>query len=201
MLKRQRSSPSFVQDICASPDPPIDVSERMAKRRRHVAPPHIPALDKGKAPWIGGESDGEEDIEGGEQYAGGQGSEQAQRLEQAGEYRHVNSLLHDLHAEQRHRTLFSTSLPPSNVPEYHHAPPYPAPIYSYSAPPTTPGLIFGGPVPQAEPSREAHRHMPSFTISLSSKDSAVVDYAEVQRVTERYEDTNRCVRNLIVYLS
>ncbi|KAH9890907.1 hypothetical protein C8Q73DRAFT_792357 [Cubamyces lactineus] len=135
------------------------------------------------------DTDGEEDIDGDEQSAGRQATsdpEQGQRLNQAGEYRNVNSLLHDLHAEQRHRMLFSTSLPPSHLPMLHHA------EHTYavaaSADKTVPALSRNG-LPSAQD--EGRKAPSSFTISIPSKDTAMVDHVEVQRVTERYEDTNR----------
>ena len=109
MLKRQRSTPSFVPDTYVPQEPSIDMFERVAKRRRHFAPPQVQATNKGKSPWWIRDSDGEEDVEDDEQTPGcSMPSEHAQRLEHAGEYRHANSLLHDLHAEQRHRMLFSS---------------------------------------------------------------------------------------------
>ena len=167
--------------------------ERVVKRMRHFPPlqSQFRASGKGKAPWRGGESDGEEDVEVDEQVAGPSApSEHAQRLQHAGEYKHVNSLLHDLHAEQRHRVLFSTTSPPDQLPLTSHGRPHfgfddpfpSAPIKSAPDPPTYPG-----------PSQESHRSSTSFTISIPSKDASIVDHVEVQRVTQQYEDTNRYV--------
>ena len=158
-----------------------------------MAPPHMRLLDKGKGIWVEGDSDGEEDMESGERGEGGRAiSEQAQRLEQAGEYKHVNTLLHDLHAEQRHRMLFSSSphcqmSPFDQDPEFN--PPFAAPPHKLASSPSHP-------TPHHHIAREAQGLTPSFTISIPSQDPEPVDFTEVQRVTQTYQDTNRYVRQL-----
>ncbi|KAI0336033.1 hypothetical protein GY45DRAFT_1430212 [Cubamyces sp. BRFM 1775] len=189
MLKRQRSSPSFVPEspYAATPEPAIDVFERVAKRRRQFAPP----LDRtSHNSWAMDDTDGEEDVEGEESSAGRQATsdpERGQRMNQAGEYRNVNSLLHDLHAEQRHRMLFSSSLSQSHLSMLHHTEP---PYVAASADKTLPALSSNN-LPTAPPPHEIRKAPSSFTISIPSKDAAMVDHVEVQRVIERYEDTNR----------
>lgn len=177
-------------------EPAIDTfEERVAKRRRQFAPPHSQSMHKGKAPWRPVESDGEEDVEI-DEYADRRWvpSEQVQRLQQAGEYKHVNTLLHDLHAEQRHRALFSSSSPPEHIPIAHNHPRNQAELDhllpSLDKPaPTVPAY---GPLPAPH---EPVKHM-SFSISIPSKDASGTDHVEVQRVTERYEGTNRYVYRL-----
>ncbi|RDX56082.1 hypothetical protein OH76DRAFT_1551583 [Lentinus brumalis] len=190
MLKRQRSTPSFVPGAYPIMDPAIDTfEERVAKRRRPLAPQHTHSMDKGKAPWRPGDSDGEEDVENDEAPP----SEQAQRLQQAGEYKHVNTLLHDLHAEQRHRVLFSSASPPEHIPIAHNHPGN----HPLSSPNT---LAPVGPeyAPLPVPSYESAKQTSSFTISIPSKDASVMDEVEVQRVTERYEDANRFLGSLFL---
>ena len=191
MLKRQRSSPSFSQDAYASPEPPIDVYERIVKRRRQAAPPNVHNMDKGKAVWRRGDSEGESDVDDAEECVERAQSEQAQRLEQAGEYKNVNTLLHDLHAEQRHRMLFSSSPLPSHTPDFHHVSSHADPQVHQSLPSsstrTVPARV------ETIPYQESHKLMPSFTISLPSEKEDMIDYAEVQRVTQAYEETNRYV--------
>ncbi|TBU64857.1 hypothetical protein BD310DRAFT_1034543 [Dichomitus squalens] len=193
MLKRQRSTPSFVPDAYFPQEPAFDMSERVAKRRRQFEPPQFQATDKGKAPWRGGDSDEEEDVEGDEQTVAARSapSEHAQRLAHAGEYKHVNSLLHDLHAEQRHRVLFSSTSPPSQIPLA--SPIHPHPDFGHSLP-SAPNKV--APTVSAQgmllaPPHEVHRPSAPFTISTPFKDTSVVDHIEVQRVTQQYEDTNR----------
>ncbi len=167
------------------------MSERVVKRMRHFPPPQTQfrAPDKGKSPWRGGESDGEEDVDVDEQAPGrSASSEHYQRLQHAGEYKHVNTLLHDLHAEQRHRMLFSTTSPPTQLPLMSHAridTDHPFPCAPNKLTPAAPAYL--------QPQHESHRNSPSFTISIPSKDPCVVDHIEIQRVTQQYEDTNRYV--------
>ncbi|KAI0361850.1 hypothetical protein OH77DRAFT_1516760 [Trametes cingulata] len=200
MLKRQRSSPSFVPDApyAATPDPAIDAYERVAKRRRHFGRPRDQATPHWNGVWHQDDTDGEEDVEYDEQASGSpDSSERAQRLEVAGEYRHVNSLLHDLHAEQRHRVLFSSPFPPSHLPVLHNRPqsqdPLPNPSSSDK---TVPALSADG--AQASAHHDDRRCGPSFTISIPIKDASVVDHVEVQRVKQRYEDTNRYLGSLFL---
>ena len=193
MLKRQRSIPSFVPDVYTPQEPEIDMPERVVKRMRYFPPPQsqFRALDKGKALWKGGESDGEEDVEVDERVAGPSApAEHAQRLQHAGEYKHVNSLLHDLHAEQRHRMLFSAS-PPDQLPLASHGRPHFECDHPFPSAPT--GLAPVSPI-YPEPPHESHWNSTSFTILIPSKDTSTADHVEVQRVTQQYEDTNRYVR-------
>ncbi|KAI9057181.1 hypothetical protein FKP32DRAFT_1681916 [Trametes sanguinea] len=175
----------------------MDLFERVAKRRR----PFVPTRDQGGAQggsfWPIDDTDGEEDVEGDDDSSGQQErSEQAARLQQAGDYRHVNSLLHDLHAEQRHRLLFSSTLPPSllSTPQYHPA------EHSRSAPQSsdkiTPTLSCGGDTSSAH--SESQKPLPTFTISIPSKDASVMDHVEVRHVEERYADMNRYLGSLFL---
>ncbi len=190
MLKRQRSIPSFVPGAYPIMDPAIDTfEERVAKRRRPLAPQHTHSMAKGKAPWRPGDSDGEEDVENDEAPP----SEQAQRLQQAGEYKHVNTLLHDLHAEQRHRVLFSSASPPEHIPIAHNHPGNPLELDHPLSSPNTLAPVVPEYAPLPVPAYESAKQTSSFTISIPSKDASVMDQVEVQRVTERYEDANRYV--------
>ncbi|KAI0639195.1 hypothetical protein C8Q77DRAFT_1080040 [Trametes polyzona] len=199
MLKRQRSTPSFVPDApCVLPpaDLAIDAFERVAKRRRQIAPLPNRSTPNDANLWRFDDTDGEEDVEGDEHAADRpEASEQAQRMEQAGEYRNVNTLLHDLHAEQRHRILFSSPLPPSHFPSAHHGSHFEHQHHpSVPSDKITPALSESPPHAHHEP----HRHTPSFTISIPTKVTSVVDHVEVRRVTQRYEDTNRLLRSLFL---
>ncbi|KAI0271521.1 hypothetical protein BC834DRAFT_966987 [Gloeopeniophorella convolvens] len=120
MLKRQRpSSPLPAQAVVPdfpiiSPDPTS--SEHIAKRRRTEAP----SLDGPSRGW--GPSPGfSEDEDEGFAMDGGDLHDRlhmhTQRLEGAGEYKTANTLLRDLHVEQQHRRLLSTSSSPD--PSYH----------------------------------------------------------------------------------
>ena len=156
-----------------------------------MAPPHISGGGKGKEFLRTGDSEAEEDVESSDQAAAsGQAvSEQAQRLEQAGEYKHVNTLLHDLHAEQRHRMLFSTSSPPSSNPVFHHFTVYPEPGHPFPSQTSKSDLPEFTLYPSNSPLPS--KHMASFTINIPSKAQETMDDAETECVTHRYEDTNR----------
>ncbi|KAM5538230.1 hypothetical protein V8D89_008117 [Ganoderma adspersum] len=199
MLKRPRSTPSFAPNAYAPQERSIDMSERVVKRMRHCPPPQLQywALEKGKASWRAGESDGEEDADVDEQVAGPSApSEHAQRLQHAGEYKDVNSLLHDLHAEQRHRMLFSTS-PPTHLPFMSHGRPY---IDDYDDSfPSAPSKLVAADSTYPELHHDSHRNPTSFTISIPSKDDSIVDHIEVQRVTQQYEDMNRFLGGLFLH--
>ncbi|KAH9921946.1 uncharacterized protein BXZ73DRAFT_104208 [Epithele typhae] len=141
------------------------------------------------------ESDGEEDNGDGPRPE--ETSEHAQRLEQAGQYKHMNTLLHDLHAEQRHRMLFSSPLPPSYNPALHN-------LYesnpTHHLEPLEPLSKLGPSVPaysQPNVPREPHKPLSSFHISISSKDDTR-NHTEEQRVTELYEGRNRFLGELFL---
>ncbi|KAI0824135.1 hypothetical protein BC628DRAFT_444499 [Trametes gibbosa] len=182
MLKRQRSTPSFIQDapFAAAADPATDAFERAAKRRRQIAPLRRRAAAHGGWSWPAEDTDGEEDVVGDERAPDRlESSEQAQRLEHAGDYRNVNTLLHDLHAEQRHRMLFSSTLPLSD-------------------------LTF----PHGHTHTKHHnltattdKRVPAVLQRSASipEETNMVDHGEVQRVMQRYEDTNRLLGSLFLH--
>ncbi|OSD06011.1 hypothetical protein PYCCODRAFT_1464693 [Trametes coccinea BRFM310] len=196
MLKRRRSSPSFVPDspYDATPESAKDVFERVAKRRRPFAHTRDQGNAQERGSWTVDDTDGEEDVEGDDDSP--ERSEQAARLQQAGDYRHVNSLLHDLHAEQRHRMLFSSTLPPSllSTPQY-----FPA-EQSRGAPQSTdkitPTLSNDGDTSSAP--HASQKPMPTFTISIPCKEASVMDHVEVRHVEERYADMNRYLGSLFL---
>ncbi|KAI0670110.1 hypothetical protein C8Q78DRAFT_1080007 [Trametes maxima] len=198
MLKRRRSSPSFVPEspYVAAPDPAIDAFERVVKRRRHITP-HDHSVVYGHEVRHGDDTDGEEDVEG-DKHDGGQSHypSGSHRLEQAGEYRSANTLLHDLHAEHRHRMLFSSPHPFSEMPTLHHRLHNEHHHHIVDVPSTDKTLPNLTNV--ESPSLEYQKHTPSFTVSIPSKNANVVDHVEVQRVTQRYEDTNRYLGSLFL---
>jgi len=115
MLKRQRaSSPSPLSQATAMevPLPSSDPtsSEHGAKRRRILAP----SLDGASSGWgqspILSEDDTDNDDTMGDDTLNPWPITAERSLGGAGEYKTVNSLLHDLHAEQQHRRLMSLSL-------------------------------------------------------------------------------------------
>lgn len=111
MLKRQRPvSPMLYPIDCTmeAHEAPEDLYEPDLKRRRYFTP-----SEADKSPWRDAIAD-EVDAESGH----GDGSskrrsesrygEVREWQSHAGEYKTVNILLHDLHAEQRHRAIFAS---------------------------------------------------------------------------------------------
>ena len=175
MLKRQRAiSPPSLDVPFITPDAIDMSSHHPVKRRRVVAP----VLDGEKRGWRA-EMDNEledkysyedDDSEGRE--IAGEGQEED--FGAAETYKSTNSILHDLHALYRHRMRMSpnsTSMPTSLQP-------YPAslssslnhPLYKFSH----------------------HTAAKSILQPISDHPPGLGPF-EVQRVKERYEDTNRYV--------
>ncbi|KAH9949023.1 hypothetical protein B0H21DRAFT_538675 [Amylocystis lapponica] len=190
MLKRQRpSSPLPSADIPLVPiEPSLDVYERVVKRRRQFAPPRGSRHGGG----VGGTSDDdEEDVpgspEGRSEYTRGTTRWQ----EEAGLYKTANTLLHDLHAEQRHRAIFSS-----------HS------SYGVARHSHTPLDTCSQTVASYETRLSAHSFDRTASTSLHVQDidrttslwngRLVPEDVEVQNVTQRYEDTNRLLGSLFL---
>lgn len=107
MLKRQRpASPSPIYDATEDEkNLPEDLFEPMSKRRRYFTPSRSNSRSQRSFHDVG---DAEE-----EEHEAASRGEPFQRegvrewQQYAGEYRDENTKLHDLHAEQRHRMLFT----------------------------------------------------------------------------------------------
>jgi hypothetical protein len=195
MLKRQRaSSPSPLTQATAmelsllSLDPPS--SEHGAKRRRILTPPlDGPSRGRGPSPVLSVDDVDEDDTmnDGTPRLLG---SVWQRSLEGAGEYKTVNSLLHDLHAEQQHRRLMSLSphsISSSPGPSYHGWSPYtlrqPPTVKPSCAPHTPPNFTKDVPLPEKYP-QDVH---PSEAMSGSC-------CADDVSVYDLYEETNRLGR-------
>jgi hypothetical protein len=118
MLKRPRASspPPFAQ----TPDFPLTSSdptpEHGAKRPRIFGPP-LDGPSRGWGPVGVGVEDEEDEDDIMEGYTPNLPANKSEpSLESTGEYTTANSLLHDLHAEQQHRRLMSSSLHPTSPP-------------------------------------------------------------------------------------
>lgn len=177
MLKRQRhqspfpSTPSAnYDDFVTSLDSTLSVSERFTKRRRIES-----SLDQDEHPSSSKYSneptelsESEDDNREPEYYAG----LNTRWQEQAGVYKESNTLLHDLHAEQRHRMLFASN-------EFNPA-------------------AACTPSPQSHAST-ARVDLPSWSSSTHHVPRVVTlhyggdDKLESQIVTGHYEETNRSV--------
>jgi hypothetical protein len=198
MLKRQRaSSPLPLTQATAmelsllSLDPPS--SEHGAKRRRILTPPlDGPSHGRGLPPVLPVDDVDEDDtMNDGTPRLWGTVVQQS--LECASEYKMVNSLLHDLHAEQQHRRLMSLSPHPSSSspgPSYHGwspSTPGQLPIVKPSfAPNAYPNSIED--VPLSEKYRQDAHPSEAMSGSCCADDVSVYDL---------YEETNRLVRFLL----
>jgi len=119
MLKRQRaSSPPPLTQTPATEVPLVSsvptLSEHGVKRRRLLTPP----LDRQSREWgilpVPSEDEVEEDDVMEDDSPNPWATTSESSLSGAGEYKTVNSLLHDLHAEQQHRRLMSPLSHPSS---------------------------------------------------------------------------------------
>jgi len=135
MLKRQRaSSPSPLTQATAMEPPLLSTdptsSEHGAKRRRILAPPlYGPSRGLDSLPVLLDDEADEDDVM--DDFAPNLWTSAGKRgTQDASQYKAVNSLLHDLHAEQQHRRLMSPSLHSSS------SSPGPFPYHGWS--PSTP---------------------------------------------------------------
>ncbi|GJE85942.1 hypothetical protein PsYK624_020220 [Phanerochaete sordida] len=189
MLKRQRpASPLPLQWDVTEDDKtlPEGLFEPMSKRRRYFEPSRT-----------GSYAEEQNDAEEQEDASRSESSSHAIRREphsgvrewqkDAGEYKRANSLLHDLHAEQRHRLIFSPTSP------------IPSPL-SYS----DKDFVVHNPAyaPHAgNPdnfSADQELPHPAYTPSSrgTSADGVVLREAEV--VSRNYVDANRLLRSLVL---
>ena len=111
MLKRQRaSSPSPLAQTPATELPLIPTSSEHGVKRRRM---HSPPLDGQSRGWgtppVPSEDEADEDDIMGDDSSNVWATPSEPSSGCGGEYKAVNSLLHDLHAEQQHRRLMSPS--------------------------------------------------------------------------------------------
>ncbi|KZT74819.1 hypothetical protein DAEQUDRAFT_760828 [Daedalea quercina L-15889] len=174
--------------LAAEPFIDIDMSERAAKRARHFAPLRRSYVRK-KSIIVGHDSDGEEnqEDEGRSEYTRGQTKWQ----EDAGLYKNANTLLHDLHAEQRHRQLFAAtpSYTTSSQRDLYH-PTFSHATSSMNLKHWTQSMVM------PHPERDPPLSSPMYHSSSHAHPS--VDHVEAQIVSSQYEDTNRFLRNLFL---
>lgn len=197
MLKRQRpSSPVFFPDEVDTAA--TDLYEPDSKRRRYFASPSFPSVGK-----QGVAQANDADSDDGDERENAWSEHSARKPEwhmAAGAYKDANTLLHDLHAEQRHRALFSPSYRPSSSNAAHNAysSPYSHPrptletskdhTSSLSDPSTGPPLNY--PLPPA--SYAAPSHNDGLQMGYDGTFQST-DHSEAEMVTQRYEDSNRYV--------
>ncbi|KAJ7786072.1 hypothetical protein B0H16DRAFT_1355206 [Mycena metata] len=179
MLKRRAISPPPGSAIPLVSDPP-DSYRRESKRRR-ILPPSLDGQSR-RSILPAEDEDGEEDDEDDVHLSNGRnpfGPGPSASPVHNTEYESANTFLHDLHALQRHRLIFSSSSPPFLQPDIPAAPH--TQDKSYLSP------------------------MPDFARTPDKKDpSGMHDFGcgpsveEVQSVKERYEDTNKLLGSLFL---
>lgn len=189
MLKRQRaSSPSPLTQTPATEVPLISSvptsSEHGVKRRRLLAPP----LDGRSRGWniqpVLSEDEVEEDDIMEDDSPNPCATTTEPSLSSAGEYKVVNSLLHDLHAEQQHRRLMS----PSSHSNFFSPGAFAFHGWSSSTPQEPPpGKLNVMPIPSPNPIQvEKYRQ------GLHSSETKDKLFCEDDvSVYDRYEETNR----------
>jgi len=200
MLKRQRaSSPSPLTQTPATEVPLLSSvptsSEHGVKRRRLLTPP----LDGRSRGWdllpVPSEDEVEEDDIMGDDSPNPWATTTEPSLSGAGEYKAVNSLLHDLHAEQQHRRLMS--------PSSHSSSSSPAPFSSHGWPSSTPheppaGKLNVMPIPSPNPIQDAplaEKYRQGLHAS-ETKDKLFCD--DDVSVYNRYGETNRFLRTVFL---
>jgi len=188
MLKRQRpSSPISFPDEDTTP---ADLYEPDSKRRRYFGPPTTAQQKRER------NHDHEEDSEDNDGGESGRGEYFIGKREwslAAGVYKDANSLLHDLHAEQRHRALFSTP----QHPDFASADIAPTASYPSHPPRATSSKDHTNSHSAGFPLRDSG-HWNSDGTQMIFDGEGRNEQAEAQVVTQRYENPNRLLRALFL---
>lgn len=193
MLKRQRaSSPSPVTPVPATEVPLISSaptsSEHGVKRRRMLTPPS----DGRSRVWDTLPVPPEDDVDEDDIMGDGSPTPWATASEPSssgtGEYKAVNSLLHDLHAEQQHRRLMS--------PSSHSSSSSPGPFGSHGWPSSAPqeppaGKLNCEPYPYPSPIQDVPLVEKYPQGLLASETKNRVYCGDDVSVYDRYEETNK----------
>ncbi|KAI0961306.1 hypothetical protein AcV7_000441 [Taiwanofungus camphoratus] len=198
MLKRQRpSSPVPIpSDPIVPVEPALDIYERATKRRRQL----IPVKDRHQNNAIHGDGTDDEGEEAESTPADVERSEgRTMWQEEAGIYKAANTLLHDLHAEQRHRILFSSMPSPqasflSNQQQQYA-------VHSHWSSNPSKCLSLSSQVQYVATTLnhgQNSQHANSHSVLEFSDGSTPPDEFEVQSVTQRYEDINKKLGSLFL---
>lgn len=163
MLKRQRPSTPPPHLPETQVEDPSDLYEPDSKRRKYFARP-LPYGSNQATSMSDGEDS--EDGDGASSSARGRLADRRREWhEAAGQYKEANILLHDLHAEYRHRMIFASP--------HDHAPSH----LSYRWTEENSEGVGGKNVNDADANRI---------------------HAEAETVSQRYEDSNRFLRSLVL---
>ncbi|EPQ60920.1 hypothetical protein GLOTRDRAFT_113424 [Gloeophyllum trabeum ATCC 11539] len=166
-----------------------DYSQRDMKRRRTAAP----SLDGPSRGWAPLDADsGDEDDEVDEwQLDDNDGRTAEYSRETSERYRASNTLLHDLHAEYQHRLLFMPSPSQHSRSDMQSYPPHPS---ITSCPAKQDVLRLSDRPIMVERNGHLHRHT---NLDIQGEKEGI-DTAEGLRVKERYEESNRLLRSLVL---
>ncbi|KAG7450289.1 uncharacterized protein BT62DRAFT_1001133 [Guyanagaster necrorhizus] len=157
MLKRQRAASPRASALS---DVPLLFDDSSRPKRRRILPPALDGNLRGRI-WENGKDDGEEEYESVDE-------EGQDRGEGSSEYKAANSMLHELHALNRHRQASATTVCHQHWP--------------YRLPDTPPGK--GGSLIHLH-----HNEEKMYAQECSGSGNLSAD--ELQKVTERYEETNK----------
>ncbi|KAF8971568.1 hypothetical protein BDZ97DRAFT_1251631 [Flammula alnicola] len=187
MLKRQRPPSPSSSSIPFINDSPADLIERNSKRRRTVPP----VLDGTARGWAAPrENEEEEDYTYSDHEVDIVAPRHDYQQQAPSQYKSTNTMLRELHTLHQHRLLFATSTVAHNSDTNATitSPLYPAPYPRHATPEK------GHLQPQHDRLRTAH------VSPLIDKGSQVNDTSmeEVNRVTERYEGTNKFLGSLFL---
>ncbi|KAK0233403.1 hypothetical protein IW262DRAFT_78138 [Armillaria fumosa] len=148
--------------VSAISNVPLVADDSPRQKRRRILPPALDGHLRGRI-WENDEDDGEEDFEDTDE-------EGQDRGEGSLEYKAANSMLYELHALNRHRQIFATT---SNQ----HWP-----------------YGFPGTLPEKGDSISSTPHLhhnEAKTGTQESSGSGNLSVDELQKVTQRYEETNK----------
>ncbi|KIM48430.1 hypothetical protein M413DRAFT_440160 [Hebeloma cylindrosporum] len=186
MLKRQRapSPPLTSSSVPLVNDTSGDLIERKVKRRR-TQPPVLDGASRGWARPLEDPSEDEEDFCSDDEVENLASSHPSQQDQSQSEYKSTNTMLRELHTLQQHRICFSS---PSPAPQ------------TTSLSSGLPHLTISSRSPDKGLLLQQERLRPAFPSALMEKgykgDGIASD--EVNRVTERYEGTNKFIGSLFL---
>ena len=192
MLKRQRPpSPISLPDEDVGP---TDLYEPDNKRRRYFAPQRFTSQDKKDRFQVddADSDDGDSGASGRKEYFNGKREWHVA----AGVYKDANSLLHDLHAEQRHRALFNpnhlASSPTDMTHSIHPLHPLHARVTSYTS------KDHASPLHDPFADFSERDTSSPYSLQMNYDGEGRNEQAEAEVVTQHYENSNRCVTYCIV---
>ncbi|CCM02206.1 uncharacterized protein FIBRA_04286 [Fibroporia radiculosa] len=157
----------------------------MSKRRRHFSPP--PAVNV----WAGSaHSSDDESIDRDEEMVRARHMKPERRWQKdAGQYKDANAFLHDLHVEQRHRILLSSSTPYASQSQVFQSQRHPYPSKT---------IRDHTPISFSSTQHSRHMNFPRASASFVPEAPGAETEAETRDVMQRYEDTNRALGSIVL---